>query len=30
MRFPHAVIAHSWREALQAARQDMIDHARSF
>lgn len=30
MRFPHAVIAHSWREALQAARQEMIDHARPF
>jgi F-type H+-transporting ATPase subunit b len=30
MRFPHAVIAHSWRETLEAARQDMIDHARSF
>ena len=29
LRFPHAVVAHSWRDALQSARDRMLIHARS-
>jgi F-type H+-transporting ATPase subunit b len=29
LRFPDAVVAHSWRDALQSARDRMLSHARS-